>query len=159
MSQKFTYTFELDAEIEKLQTKLSAAQKSLAGVMQSGKAPGIEKSITSIEKAIGRLQEKASTPITSEAAFGSLQKESSAIGLKLKELTKQIGGLANLSKSERFELLPADTQKRVSDAAAAIATFTTARDKAAKKSDELLSKERALSKVTKEKGDLEAKIA
>ena len=159
MGQKFTYTFELDAEIEKLQTKLGAAQKVLAGVMQSGKAPGIEKSITSIEKAIGRLQEKASTPITSEAAFGSLQKESSAIGLKLKELTKQIGGLANLSKSERFELLPADTQKRVSDAAAAIATFTTARDKAAKKSDELLSKERALSRVTKEKGDLEAKIA
>ncbi len=159
MGQKFTYTFELDAEIEKLQTKLGAAQKALAGVMQSGKAPGIEKSITSIEKAIGRLQEKASAPITSEATFGSLQKESSAIGLKLKELTKQIGGLANLSKSERFELLPADTQKRVSDAAAAIATFTTARDKAAKKSDELLSKERALSKVTKEKGDLEAKIA
>ena len=159
MGQKFTYTFELDAEIERLQTKLNTAQKALAGVMQSGKAPGIEKSITSIEKAIGRLQEKASTPITSEAAFGSLQKESSAIGLKLKELTKQIDGLANLSKSERFELLPPDTQKRVSEAASAVATFTAARDKAAKKSDELIAKERALAKVTKEKTDLEAKIS
>lgn len=159
MSQKFSYVFEFDAEIDKLRTKLGEAQKSLTGVMESGKAPGIEKTIGNIEKAIGRLQEKAAGPITSEATFGSLQKESAAIGIKLQELTKQIGGLANLSKSERFELLPPDTQKRVTDAANAVAAFTAARDKAAKKSDELINKERALAKVSKEKADLEAKMS
>ena len=159
MSQKFSYVFEFDAEISKLRSKLEAAQKSLTGVMGSGNAPGIEKTIGNIEKAIGRLQEKAAGPITSESTFGSLQKESTAIGLRLQELTKQIGGLANLSKSERFELLPPDTQKKVEGATSAVAAFTAAREKAEKKSDSLISKERALAKVTKEKADLEAKIS
>jgi hypothetical protein len=41
----------------------------MQSIMDAGKAPGAEKVFTSIEKAIERLQTKASQPIESVAAF------------------------------------------------------------------------------------------
>jgi hypothetical protein len=86
MNQKFSYTFEFDAEINKLKGKLGSIQESFKELTGSSKGSGIEKTLGDIGKAISKLQEKASMPISSEATFGTMLKDSSAIGVKLKEL-------------------------------------------------------------------------
>jgi hypothetical protein len=53
----------------------------MEAMMAAGKAPGADKTFANIEKAIGKLQEKAAQPITSMAGFNAIQKESQAVQL------------------------------------------------------------------------------
>jgi hypothetical protein len=74
--------------------------------MDLGKAPGAEKIFSGIEKAIERLQTKASQPIESVAAFESLQKEAAAVNTSLGKLGITIEKLGNLSVADKLDLLP-----------------------------------------------------
>lgn len=79
MSKKLNYTLNLDAEIGELVSKIEKVKGSMANLTASGKAPGIEKSFASIEKAVEKMKEKVATPIESAAVFGNLKKDVASI--------------------------------------------------------------------------------
>ena len=97
MSKKgFTYTLQIDAEINDLIAKTNQVKKSMQSVMDVGKAPGAEKIFASLEKAMDRLQQKAGSPITSLGDFASIQKDAQAVATQLSKLGGIVEGLANM---------------------------------------------------------------
>lgn len=160
MSNKgFTYTLKLDAEISDLTAKTAQVKKSMQSIMDAGKAPGIEKVFTSIEKALDKMREKASQPITSIAAFESFQKDANAAGTALNKLNSIIEDLGKMSAAEKIELLPPDLKQKIADANTALGTFTKAQAQAAEKSQDLIDAEKQLATAQKELSKAEGKVS
>ena len=160
MSKKeFTYTLKIDAEINDLVAKTAQVKKSMQQVMDSGKAPGAEKIFTSIEHAIDRLRQKASTPITSAAAFLSLQRDTAAVSTQLVKLGGVIENLGDLSEAEKIDLLPANFQQKIKDAQAAVAAFATAYAAATTETKEMAEAQKDLAKAEKEQKKAEGKVS
>lgn len=160
MSNKgFTYTLKLDAEISDLTAKTAQVKKSMQSIMDAGKAPGAEKIFTSIEKALDKMREKASQPITSIAAFESLQKDANAAGTALNKLGSIVDDLGKMSAAEKMELLPPDLKQKIADANTALGTFAKAQAQAAEKSQDLVDAEKQLATAQKELSKAEGKVS
>lgn len=162
MSKKgFTYTLQIDAEINDLIAKTNQVKKSMQSVMDVGKAPGAEKIFASLEKAMDRLQQKAGSPITSLGDFASIQKDAQAVATQLSKLGGIVEGLANMGLADKMDLLPPDLKKKIEQAETALQAYTAATEKAAKKSKELTDAENDLATakrdLTKAEGRVESK--
>ena len=155
----FTYTLQIDAEIQNLLQKTNQVKQAMQGIMNTGKAPGAEKVFGSIEKAIEKLQAKASQPITSIAAFESLQKDAAAVGSSLGKLSTIVGNLGKMGMADKLELLPPDLKQKIAEANTALANFSKVQSEAAKKSDELVTAEKDLVKAQKELKSAEGRVA
>ena len=155
----FTYTLQIDAEIQNLLQKTNQVKQAMQGVMNTGKAPGAEKIFGSIEKAIEKLQSKASQPITSIAAFESLQKDAAAVGTSLGKLGTIVEDLGKMGMADKLELLPPDLKQKITEANTALANFSKVQSEAAKKSDELVTAEKDLAKAQKELKSAEGRVA
>ena len=57
--KEFTYTLQIDAEIQDLIAKTAKVKQSMQHIMSSGKAPGAEKAFDGIERAIDRTTKAA----------------------------------------------------------------------------------------------------
>ena len=159
MSKKgFTYTLQIDAEINDLIAKTNQVKKSMESIMVAGKAPGAEKLFGTIERAIDRLQQKAAQPIESVAAFSGIQKEAAAVGASLNKLSGIIEGLGNLDLADKMDLLPSDLKKQIENASEALATFSKAQEQAAKKSKTLTDAENNLVTAQKELKKAEGRV-
>ena len=138
MSNKgFTYTLQIDAEINDLLAKTAQVKKSLQSAMEAGKATGADKIFGSVEKSLEKLQQRASQPITSLAEFEKMQKESVAVAAQLEKLGGVIQNLSNLSDKEKLELLPSDFQQRIANAQKAVINFANSFEAAQTESKEL----------------------
>ena len=159
MSKKgFTYTLQIDAEINDLIAKTAQVRKSMQSIMDAGKAPGAERVFTSIEKAIERLQTKASQPIESVAAFQNLQKDAAAVGVSLGKLGTIIENLGNMGVADKLDLLPPNLKKQIEDASSALAAFSRATAQAEQKSQDLADAESQLVAAQKELKKAEGKV-
>ena len=160
MSKKeFTYTLQIDAEIEDLIKKTAKVKQSMQHIMSSGKAPGAEKAFDGIERAIDRLQQKIAQPIDSLYAFKGIQKDAAAIGFSLSKLGEQIDNLSNLSEADKIDLLPADAKKRIQEVQTALAAFETTTAAAAQKSQDLVDAERDLASAEKDLRKAQSKVS
>ena len=130
----------------------------MESIMSAGKAPGAEKIFGSIEKAIDRLQTKASHPIRSIAAFANLQKEAAAVGVSLGKLSSIIDNLGNMDIADKMDLLPPNLKKQIEDASAALATFSKAQAQAAQKTQALTDAENDLAAAQKELKKAEGRV-
>ena len=155
----FTYTLQIDAEIQNVLQKANQVKQAMQGVINAGKAPGAEKAFSGIEKAIEKLQTKASQPITSIAAFESLQKDAAAVGTSLGKLGSIVENLGKMGMADKLELLPPDLKQKITEANTALSNFSKVQSEAAKKSDELVTAERDLAKAQKELKDAEGKVS
>ena len=159
MSKKgFTYTLQIDAEINDLIAKTNQVKKSMQSIMDAGKAPGAEKVFTSIEKAIERLQTKASQPIESVAAFQNLQKDAAAVGVSLGKLGTIIDNLGNMGTADKLDLLPPNLKKQIEDASSALAAFSKATAQAEQKTQDLVDAESQLATAQKELKKAEGRV-
>lgn len=159
MSKKgFTYTLQIDAEINDLIAKTNQVKKSMQSVMDAGKAPGAEKIFGSIERAIDRLQTKASQPIESVAAFASLQKDAAAVGASLGKLGSIIENLGNMDVADKLDLLPPNLKKQIEEVSVALNAFSKAQAQAAQKSQALVDAETDLAAAQRELKKAEGKI-
>ena len=160
MSKKgFTYTLQIDAEINNLIAKTNQVKKSMESIMAAGKAPGAEKLFDSIERAIDRLQQKAAQPINSTAAFSGIQKEAAAVGTSLSKLGNIIEELGKIDLAGKMDLLPPDLKKKIEEADAALQIFEQTAQKAAQKSRELTEAETNLAAAKRELNRVEGKAA
>ena len=159
MGQKsFTYELKIDAEINDLIAKTNQVKKSMQSLMDSGKAPGADKIFISIEKAIDKLQTKASQPITSVSAFENLQKDAIAVGVSIDKLGSIIENLQKLSVADKIELLPPDLKKQVEDAQNALIAFSKSEAAAGQKTEELADAEKELISAQKELKKVEGRV-
>lgn len=159
MSKKgFTYTLQIDAEINDLIAKTNIVKKSMESIMSAGKAPGAEKIFGSIERAIERLQQKAAQPIESVAAFSALEKDAAAVGVQLKKLGSVVESLGNMSVADKMDLLPTDLKKQIEDVSAALVTFSKAQAQAAQKTQALIDAENGLAAAQKELKRAEGRV-
>ena len=159
MSKKgFTYTLQIDAEINDLIAKTAQVKKSMQSIMDVGKAPGAEKVFASIEKAIERLQTKASQPIESVAAFQNLQKDAAAVGVSLGKLGTIIENLGNMEVGDKLDLLPPNLKKQIEDASAALTAFSKATALAEQKTQDLTDAETQLASAQKELKKAEGRV-
>lgn len=159
MSKKgFTYTLQIDAEINDLIAKTNQVKKSMQSIMDAGKAPGAEKIFGSIERAIDRLQTKASQPIESVAAFASLQKDAAAVGASLGKLGSIIENLGNMDVADKLDLLPPNLKKQIEEASVALDVFSKAQAQAAQKSQALVDAETDLAAAQRELKKAEGKV-
>ena len=149
MSKQFTYTLKMDAEIGDLVSKVEQAKSSMAGLAKTGKFPGIEKSFNSIEKALGKIQETAKTPITSAATFGNLQKDVATVQVQLQGLEKIIANVMALPDADKMKFLPLELEKTVSGLTTALSTFSAALQAAEQKTADLLTAEKNLAEAQK----------
>jgi hypothetical protein len=62
----------------------------MAGITANGKMPEMTKQFLAIERSLTKLQEKAATPITSAAAFSSMQKDVAATKVAIEGLSGSI---------------------------------------------------------------------
>ena len=146
-NKSFTYELKIDAEIKDLLAKTNQVKQSMQSIINNGKAPGADKIFSSIEKAIDRLQQKASQPIESVAAFQNLQKDAITAQAQLKKLGGVIENLGNLSEADKIELLPEDFKKKIQDAQTAVIGFTNAFAKAQAETEELAEAQKQLTKA------------
>lgn len=123
-NKKVTYTFELDAEISNLENKLKGAKSALNDVLKSSGAPaGLKKSLESLEDMLGRLRDKASTPLETVGDVGKVKKDITTVMQALNGLNRVIEDLHNISGDERFKLLPPDIVQKLTAAISGIKTF------------------------------------
>lgn len=159
MSKKgFTYTLKIDAEIQDLVAKTKQVKESMQSIMDAGKAPGAEKIFGSIEKAIDKLQSKASKPIESLASFESLQKDAMDVSASLSKLGNLIENLGKMSTADKIDLLPPDLKKQVEGVSAALNNFAKVQGQASQKSQELVEAEKDLASAQKELKRVEGRV-
>lgn len=159
MAKEFTYKMNIDAEIGGLTTKLKTVKDALASVTNEGKEPKLAKILDSLASKLDGLKTKASTPIRSEAAFGSMEKDIQSIDRLLENLSGELSALSKKSAAEKISFLPPGEQKRLLALVAAMQNYDKAIDATTKKSKELVAAEREEQKA---KGNLEkinAKLA
>ena len=156
-SKGFTYKFKVDAEITDLIAKTNQIKQNLSAAMQAGKAPGAAQIFSSVEKALDRLQQKASQPITSAATFDSIQKDTIAAAQQLGKLEEIFSELASLSASEKIKLLPPDTKKKTLEALQALENFSKGVKEAKTQSEQYATAQADLAKATKELKNAQSK--
>jgi predicted nucleic acid-binding Zn-ribbon protein len=106
MSKKISYTLDLDANLGNLESKLKSLKDQLGSLTQDGKNSALVKSFEQIEKSIDSVRQKTSSPITSQAMFGSLQKDLGKISSSITKLTSHLNTFKNSADGEVLSLLP-----------------------------------------------------
>ena len=145
--RKLDFTLQIDAEVQDLIRKADQIKKSMQGIVDSGKAPEVEKAFANITKAIDRLQQKSSTPINTLSAFDSLLKDSADITGQLGKLGQAIQRLYNLPDADKINLLPPNLKQSIHDAENAIISFSNAFIAAQTKASSLIDAEKDLIKA------------
>jgi hypothetical protein len=149
-AKNFTYTLQIDAEIKGLEAKLDQVKKSMATFTAGGKSPEMEKTFTNLERTLTRLKEKASTPITSAAAFGSMQKDVASAKVALEGLGSTITRIQSSAASEKLQFIDPNALKVIQATDTAIGAFGTSIAAAAQKSSELITAEKTLAAANKD---------
>lgn len=150
-NKKLNYTLELDAEIGDIVAKFEKVKQSMEGLMKNGNtSAGLEKSFSSIERALDRIKEKASVPVTGESTFTSLKKDAASIEVQLEKLGSSVSKFHDLSNSQKIELLPPELASQIQQAESALETFANSFAAATQKSDEYLNAQKRLSDAEKE---------
>ena len=146
-NRKLQYTLELDAELGDLLSKLNKAKESMKGLLENdATSSGLNKGIENIEKAIDRLKQKASVPVSGESTFASLRKDAAAIDNQLDKLVSSVNDFHKLSNSQKIELLPPELASKIRDAEGALDNFANAFTEANQKSQQYLNAQERLGK-------------
>lgn len=149
-AKNFTYTLQIDAEIKNLLAKTEQIKKNMAGIMANGKMPEMEKQFLAIERSLTKLQEKAATPITSAAAFGSMQKDVAATKVAIEGLSGSVTKLQTASTGEKLQFIDPNMLKTIQAADAALDAFGTATSEASKKTTDLITAEKLLAAANRD---------
>lgn len=149
-AKNFTYTLQIDAEIKNLLAKTEQVKKNMAGITANGKMPEMEKQFLAIERSLTKLQEKAATPITSAAAFGSMQKDVAATKVAIEGLSGSVTKLQTASTGEKLQFIDPNMLKTIQAADVALDAFGVATSEASKKTTDLVTAEKLLAVANRE---------
>lgn len=145
MSKKqIQYTINLDANLSNLENKMNSLKQTMAGLMVDGKNSALSKQFTQIEKAIDTLRQKTSQPITSQAMFGSMQKDLGAVSSSITKMINGIKEMKNSADGESLSLLPPDLVQQFNQALNAYAKLSNMINQEVKETAELKAAKKEL---------------
>lgn len=148
--REISYVLNLSANIGDLQNQLNQAKTAISSLTKDGKNPGLSRLFEGIEKSIDNIVKKTSTPITSGAMFGSIQKDVQSINLGFSKLNEAIQDIVDSSDGEILDLLPPDFVKKINDAIAATSKYEKALQDCQKESKELTLAKKEEAKAEKD---------
>lgn len=147
MANNFTYTMNIDGDIGNLLGKLKILKDQLASITSDGKEPKITKMLDQLGARIDAIKSKASAPIKSEAAFGSIEKDIQGVYRVLENLGTELDSIAKKANSSKIEFLPESQRKILLGIVSAMEEYDNAIDASTRKSKELLKAEGDLAKA------------
>ncbi len=159
MSNKFTYTIDLNANIGDLESKFSTIKQMFSRLTESGKYPEISQVFDKIGKSLDNLKTKGAQPIVSSSQFTSMAKDASGVGTQLNNLVSIIQDLVKSADGEILDFLPANIVQDINAAIGAIQNYSTAMDGSIKKSKELTAAEQEQAKIESDLAKKKAKAA
>jgi predicted nucleic acid-binding Zn-ribbon protein len=136
-NKQINVTVSIDAEIKALEQKISSVRGSLSKITDNGANANITKMFGTIEKAIDNLKAKSSQPISSQAMFGSMEKDILHLNQSIAGIVGKIQELASSADGEVLDFLPPDLVKNLNSAITALTSFNTAMEAATQESSEL----------------------
>ena len=147
MANNFTYKMNIDGDIGNLLGKLKTLKDQLASITSDGKEPKITKMLDQLGARIDAIKSKASAPIKSEAAFGSIEKDIQSVYRVLENLGTELDSIAKKTNSSKIEFLPESQRKILLGIVSAMEEYDNAIDASTRKSKELLKAEGDLAKA------------
>lgn len=147
MANNFTYKMNIDGDIGNLLGKLKILKDQLASITSDGKEPKITKMLDQLGARIDAIKSKASAPIKSEAAFGSIEKDIQGVYRVLENLGTELDSIAKKANSSKIEFLPESQRKILLGIVSAMEEYNNAIDASTRKSKELLKAEGDLAKA------------
>ena len=137
----------IDGDIGNLLGKLKTLKDQLASITSDGKEPKITKMLDQLGARIDAIKSKASAPIKSEAAFGSIEKDIQSVYRVLENLGTELDSIAKKTNSSKIEFLPESQRKTLLGIVSAMEEYDNAIDASTRKSKELLKAEGDLAKA------------
>ena len=141
MAKEFTYKMNIDADIGALTNKLKTLKETLSSITSDGKEPRLAKVLEQLGTHLDNIKSKANTPIKSEAAFGSMEKEIQTVYRLLESLSEEMTAVSKKSASEKISFLPENEQKKLIAFVNAMKAYDNAIETSIKKTKELTKAE------------------
>ena len=159
MANNFTYKMNIDGDIGNLLGKLKTLKDQLASITSDGKEPKITKMLDQLGARIDAIKSKASTPIKSEAAFGSIENDIQGVYRALENLGTELDSITKKTNSSKIEFLPESQRKILLSIVSAMEEYDNAIDASTKKSKELLKAQGDLARAENKLIDDKQKLA
>ena len=149
--KKIRISLDINAELGKVQSKVSQLQQQLNKVQLTGlSGQALVSDFDNIQNRIKKLQELAERPLTVKSDFTKIEKETSSIQIAVERLFKEIEQLQASSNKKKLELLPNDQKQKIDKANSALSAYEKTVAKTINKTNELKKAEKDLSNIQKE---------
>nr|DAF00313.1 MAG TPA: minor tail protein [Herelleviridae sp.] len=149
--KKIRISLDINAELGKVQSKVSQLQQQLNKVQLSGlSGQALVSDFDNIQNRIKKLQELAERPLTVKSDFTKIEKETSSIQIAVERLFKEIEQLQASSNKKKLEFLPNDQKQKIDKANSALSAYEKTVAKTISKTNELKKAEKDLSNIQKE---------
>lgn len=149
--KKIRISLDINAELGKVQSKVSQLQQQLNKVQLTGlSGQALVSDFDNIQNRIKKLQELAERPLTVKSDFTKIEKETASIQMAVERLFKEIEQLQASSNKKKLELLPNDQKQKIDKANSALSAYEKTVAKTISKTNELKKAEKDLSNIQKE---------
>lgn len=149
--KKIRISLDINAELGKVQSKVSQLQQQLNKVQLTGlSGQALVSDFDNIQNRIKKLQELAERPLTVKSDFTKIEKETASIQIAVERLFKEIEQLQASSNKKKLELLPNDQKQKIDKANSALSAYEKTVAKTISKTNELKKAEKDLSNIQKE---------
>ena len=149
--KKIRISLDINAELGKVQSKVSQLQQQLNKVQLTGlSGQALVSDFDNIQNRIKKLQELAERPLTVKSDFTKIERETSSIQIAVERLFKEIEQLQASSNKKKLELLPSDQKQKIDKANSALSAYEKTVAKTISKTNELKKAEKDLSNIQKE---------
>lgn len=149
--KKIRISLDINAELGKVQSKVSQLQQQLNKIQLTGlSGQALVSDFDNIQNRIKKLQELAERPLTVKSDFTKIEKETSSIQIAVERLFKEIEQLQVSSNKKKLELLPNDQKQKIDKANSALSAYEKTVAKTINKTNELKKAEKDLSNIQKE---------
>lgn len=149
--KKIRISLDINAELGKVQSKVSQLQQQLNKIQLTGlSGQALVSDFDNIQNRIKKLQELAERPLTVKSDFTKIEKDTSSIQIAVERLFKEIEQLQVSSNKKKLELLPNDQKQKIDKANSALSAYEKTVAKTINKTNELKKAEKDLSNIQKE---------
>lgn len=156
--KKIRISLDINAELGKVQSKVSQLQQQLNKVKLTGlSGQNLTTDFENIQKRFKKLQEQAEQPFTTKADFSKMEKEVASVQSAIKSFTKELLQLQNSTDKRKLELLPDDQKQKIDKAKKALDSYAESTSRTIKKTEELRKAEQSLQKIQQKADQANAK--
>lgn len=154
------YQIKFNSNLDDLLKQIKAASDALKSMASTSRtSSSIDASFSKIEKAIGRITEKASQPIGSKSVLGGLVKDARTVENELSKLFEKLQKIQSFEPDTKAQIMSVSGLKSFTDAVDAAEAFWGALEDVSKNAKIAESRVEGYSDAVKKLGKVEKKVA